>query len=199
MTTVVLMTPATKLPVSLAETKDWLKFPHSETEDDAQIDQLIRQAVNIFERHTGVALITQTWKQYQDGFGTEIHLRRGPVQSISQIDYIDTDGNSQTLSSAVYQTDLVPQPPHNARIKVADGQSWPSIRSTDYNPVTVTFVAGYGSDFNNVAPERRAALMQLAAHLYNNPESFLDMRNDFMAVPAGAVDQMINDRLTWAF
>ena len=199
MTTLVLTTPPTELPVTIAEAKDWLRLPHSETEDDAQIDRLIRQAVNVYERHTGVALITQTWKQYQDGFGTEIQLKRGPVQSVTQIDYIDTDGNSQTLNSAVYQTNLVPQPPDNAAIKVADGQSWPSIRSTDYNPVTVTFVAGYGDDFNDVAPERHTAILSLVAHLYNNPESFLDLRGDFVAVPSGASDQILNDRLTWWF
>ena len=197
--TTVLSSPATKLPVTIAEAKDWLRLPHSETEDDAQIDRLIRQAVNVYERHTGVALITQTWIQYEDSFGTEIRLQRGPVQSITQIDYIDTDGNTQTLSSAVYQTNLVPQPPQNAAIKVADGQSWPSIRSTDYNPVIITFVAGFGDDFNDVSPERHAAVLSLVAHLYNNPESFLDMRGDFVAIPAGAVDQMLNDRLAWVF
>lgn len=79
-------------------------------------------------------------RQYFDLKRNAIVLPIPPVQSISSIQYVDTSGATQTLSSANYILDSNSEP---ARITPAYGLSWPDTR-VQVGAVTVTFVAGYG-------------------------------------------------------
>jgi hypothetical protein len=67
----------------------------------------------------------------------------GPVQGVSQIQYIDASGALQTLSSTVYQVDLNNP---TARILPAYAQYWPYTQPTT-NAVRVTFTAGMVTPF----------------------------------------------------
>jgi len=115
-------------------------------------------------------LVTATWKAYLDGFPAEIQINdKLPIATISSIAYVDDDGDSQTLSSSLYQSDLVSEG-KPARIMPAYGQTWPAVRSGVYNAVTVTFTAGYGATRESVPLGIRHAILMLAADWYNNRE-----------------------------
>ena len=87
-------------------------------------------------------ILNSTWTLILDRFPAEIVIDKVPVTSITSIAYTDVDGDSQTLSSASYQTDLSTND-GPARIKPIESGVWPDTQGSTYGTVTVTFQAGY--------------------------------------------------------
>jgi uncharacterized phiE125 gp8 family phage protein len=134
------------------------------SDEEAKITAAIMDAVDTVERDAERALVRQTWKLYCDEFPCEeIELQMPPVISVTSVTYIDTDGDSQTVSTSDYVSDLKSSP---ARIFPVEGTYWPS---TDCQPnaVTVTFVAGYLATVPRAA--HRAIVMAVKA-LYSGCE-----------------------------
>jgi len=158
--------------VTTAEAKAWLRVDHSN--DDSFIDDLIGFATKRIETKTQRQLTTATWVRYLDKFPTgveSIELERCPVQSVTSITYVDTDGNTQTLDSANYRVDAKSEP---GRITPGYGLNWPSTRRIT-NAVTVTFVAGYG-DAADVDPLALTAIRFAVAYMYSN--RLMDLPDD---------------------
>ena len=108
-----------------------------------------------------------------DIFPSEMVLPRPPVRSITQITYIDENGDGQTLASSVYQTALKGETDH--RITTDVDQSWPSTQAGAYNAVTVRYVAGWSlpSDSPQTYPVPepiRHAILISIAEMYENRE-----------------------------
>ena len=147
-------------PITTAEAKLHLRVDHGD--EDAYIDKKVKQARQHFEEITRRALVNTTFELKLDAFPTEIRPPRSPLSSVSSITYVDTNGDTQTLSASVYSVDTDTEP---GRISLAFNQSWPDIREQN-NAVVVTFVAGYGAAATDVP----AALVQpveiLMAHFY---------------------------------
>lgn len=153
----------TLLPVTLEEVKRALDMEgECDADLDRQLADYIKDAVESVENDSQRALLSGTWKLHLDEFPVFIELRRPPVSAVSSIQYIDTDGNTQTLSSALYQTDLVSEP---ARIWPAYSQVWPEARC-DVNAVTVTFTAGYSSKITVPRHARTAVLVAVKQMYY---------------------------------
>lgn len=142
--------------------------------DDAETRMLLKTRIlpaarRYVERETHRALINQTWVQYHDAFPDVFYLEWSPVSSVTSIQYIDTAGSTQTLSSSNYQTDLVSKP---ARICEARNVTWPSTDDQSMNAVIVTYVAGFGAAAASVPIGYRHAIEILAGHWYWNPDAF---------------------------
>lgn len=90
----------------------------------------------------GRALLTQTWDLKLDYFPAIIWLPLPPLQSVTSITYLDTDGNSQTLATSVYQ--VVNNGNSPSYIREAYSQFWP-VTYDQAQAVTVRFVAGWTS------------------------------------------------------
>ena len=95
-------------------------------------------------------------------------MPRPPLQSVTSITYVDDAGDTQTLSSSLYQVDTKSQP---GRIIPAYGESWPTVRSNTLNAVTVNFVAGYGDDPEDVPAGLRHAVKFLCGHWFEQRET----------------------------
>jgi len=132
-------------PLHLDEVKNHLRVDG--TDDDTLISSLIRAARIYCEKFQNRSYVTQTRKLTLDGFPNEFELGYCPVDSVSSITYIDSAGDTQTLSSSYYDTDATSEP---ARIVEAYSYSWPGIRG-DINSVEVTYIAGYASKVTVVA------------------------------------------------
>lgn len=149
--------------VSMSDIYDHLRVDVSgsppEPEDAATITTYRDAAEAYFDGPGGVlgrALVTQTWRLDLDGFpcGGRYVPGRGmvderaikiplpPLQTVSSITYVDTNGDTQTLATSVYQ--VVNRQRQPSMIVEAYGQSWPSTRNVP-DSVSVTFVAGYGA------------------------------------------------------
>lgn len=133
---IVTFTAPASEPITLAEAKMHCRI------DNADEDELVIMLIASVRQHAETILrrrlITQTLDGYLDAFPMEIKLM--PLQSVTAITYIDTDGNTQTLAADQYLVDATSQP---ARISRAYNVDWPDTRVQN-NAVKVRFVAGYG-------------------------------------------------------
>lgn len=129
-------------PVTAAEIITRLGITSGDV-SSADMDALIKGARQWAEQYTERAFITQTWEKRLDAFSADgIELARGPVQSITSVKYVDSDGAVQTL---VADTDYVFEDYSDpAFVLPAYGTSWPSPRD-EANAVRVQFVSGYGA------------------------------------------------------
>ena len=156
-----LVTPATLSPLTQTEVEDWLRIDP----EDAQagvVAMLITEAAQRFERVTGRALLTQTWRLTLDSWPAVIELPRPPAASVTSITYVDTAGNTQTLSASAYRLNADQWP---ARIEPATGYTWPSLYSWYKEKVKVTYVAGYAAA-TSIPTEIKLALLQHVAYRF---------------------------------
>lgn len=162
-------------PVSLEEAKKHLRVPTNN--EDANIANIyIPAARRRLESELGRQLINATWQFGIDGFPSglcPIQLPVNPVQSVTSIVYVASDGTETTLGSDDYIVDTNSEP---ARIKPAWGTAWPATRArTNAQTVLVTFIAGYGTDAASVPAGLREAMFLLIGHYYYHREAVTAM------------------------
>lgn len=151
--------------VTRQEVKDFVRVDHCD-EDDI-FSRAIDAAVRSVERATGKQLLTATYDlklRCFPGTGGRIEFPRMPVASVSQITYVDTGSQSQTLSSSLYSVDLGSSdvPGH---VEPAYNLTWPSARGFTRGDVTVRFVCGFGASSDIPDTLRHLVILQ-AGHLY---------------------------------
>ena len=157
-----LKTPPASEPLTLAETKSYLKVTGSA--DDTLLSQLIAAIRNSCEDWTGRALVTQTWTLWRDGFPHRkkdrlphdgyfelpvdfadeaqrvLEIPRPPLQSVTFLKTYDTADQATTFDAGKYFVDAASEP---GRIVLNPASSWPSgLRPA--NAVEIEFAAGYG-------------------------------------------------------
>lgn len=156
------VTPPAAEPLSRAEAKLHLRVDL--TDDDADIDDLVRAARELVEEHSGRSLVTQTWRLELDRFPCwDIRLPRGPLQSVTSITYIDVAGATQTLSSSLYRV----VPSRNLVEPVYAGY-WPATQYVS-GAVLVTYAAGFGAA-GAVPLRAKQAIKLLVGEWYANRE-----------------------------
>ena len=113
---------------------------------------MIKGARMLAEGKTRRAFITQTWDWLFDAFpASGLKVPKPPLQSVTSITYIDTDGNSQTLAATEYRVDNSTEP---GRITPAFSKVWPVTRAVT-NAVTVRIVVGFGVAGHETEDEER--------------------------------------------
>tara|TARA_R110002073_G_scaffold68128_3_gene169212 strand:+ start:6418 stop:6939 length:522 start_codon:yes stop_codon:yes gene_type:complete len=150
--------------VALQQVKSFLKV--DDVNSDAEILSLIGTATDHAEKMCNRPFISRTFESTMDKFPDCIELNQNPVQSVDSVEYVDTDGATQTLAATEYKVDLGNKF-RKARIVEAYGKSWPSIRR-EINSVTVTYTAGYGADWNAVPDTIKTVIMYLVNHYFIN-------------------------------
>jgi uncharacterized phiE125 gp8 family phage protein len=177
-----LTTAPTTEPITLADAK--LHCRVDGTDEDTLITELIIAARQYVEGLTRRPLITQSWTYYADDFDYDIELKAN-LQSVTSINYIDTDGNSQLLDTANYSVDTFADV---GVVYPAYGLSWPYARCVN-NSVAIEFVAGYGAAADVPSPITQAMLL-LIGHFYQNRESVMVAVS--VAETPMAVDMLLN-------
>lgn len=140
-----LVKPPTAEPVSRDQAICHLRESDSTAQNEL-IDALITAARESVENFTRRILVQQTLKVTLDRFPGCIELPVSPVREVSSIQYVDTAGSTQTLSTANYQVDLLTD--ERVRIRPVYGETWPSTQPDTFNAVTVTFIAGFAVPFS---------------------------------------------------
>lgn len=159
-------------PVTRAEAK--LHMRVETTAEDSTHTAMIKAAREYCEGVVGRQFVYATWKEYFDRFPSdEIRMSKPPLSSVTSITYVDVDGNTQTWTASLYQTDAISEP---ARIKPVDGESWPTTQDNTYNAVTVTFVAGYGAAASDVPTNFKQAIFLLVGLWHRDREAWVDRR-----------------------
>lgn len=163
-------------PITLAEVKAQCRVTGSD--EDSLLTAYIAAARLFVEQYTSLRIVEQTVDFRAGSFSDLAHLPVAPLQSISSITYLDTDGTEQTLGTTVYEAVLVGLAP-SIRLRV--GQSWPSVRSAS-DAVRVVAVAGYAA---TPEPIKQALLLIVA--------SWFESR-EVGPIPAGALALLTNYR-----
>lgn len=192
-----LVTGPTVEPVTLAEAKAHCRVVIAE--DDALLSGYIQAARERVEAETRRAIITQTWDQKFDfdwprylGEPDENHrrcweigitLQRPPLQSVTSISYVDTQGATQTLAADQYQVVKRNGQSGDGLIVPAYGVTWPQVRDIP-DAITVRFVAGYGG-LESVPGRVRQAMLLMIGDAYENRENQVT-GTIVTALPAGA-------------
>lgn len=162
-----LITKPTKEPVTLKEVKKFCDIEHDD--DDLILERLIAAATTHLQTRSEISVVRQQRRLYLDQF-CEKQLPLGPVQAIQQVQYIDVDGVTQTLSTAVYEIDK-----ETDYILLAYGQTWPSTRYHK-NSVWIDYWCGYFDDasspiklVDDIPDDLKVGLMMVVRDLYDNP------------------------------
>jgi uncharacterized phiE125 gp8 family phage protein len=156
-----LATPPSIEPVTLTEAINHLRVPQYEF--DTEINAMIVATRQYVENYLNQSLISQTWIKFLDKWPSNgiIKLHKGPVISVQNINYLDTDQENQVLDETAYTTDIISQP---ALIKVNE---MPEL-SNDYNPIMIHFTAGYGSRVTDIPKSLKHAILLLLGHFFEN-------------------------------
>jgi len=136
-----LYTPPVGAPVS--DTAAKLHARIDTDADDALVTPMVEAAVDWCEKFEGRSYMIRTYKAYLDGFQNEVYLPYPPLISVSSVQYVDSNGDTQTLSSSYYTVDTTSTP---GRVYLAYNYSWPMTRDVPKS-VTITYVAGYATTF----------------------------------------------------
>ncbi len=151
--------------ITISEAKAHLRV--SGSSDDSYITTLINVAGKLSESYSGLSFVSQERRIKLDTFPCddgEIIVPYGPVQTIDEFTYIDSDGVSPSMvPNTAYRLAS-----HSELARLESIHGWPSTE-TRFNAVTIEYTAGY----NNVGgPElpmtiKQAMLLQIGA-MYEN-------------------------------
>lgn len=171
-------------PVTLAQAKRHLRIDHDE-EDDL-IRMWIQAAREYCETHCQRRFVTQTvvvklcsWPGSQviclDMFGAN------DITAVT-IEYLDINGDEQTLSTTQYQTEFAHQPP---LIVAASGVTWPDLEVDRIYPVTLTLTVGKRPP--DVPAAVRSAMLLMLSYWDENRGGEGGEAKDARGIPAGAL------------
>lgn len=194
------ITPVSAEPLTLEQARTHLRLDvygsPPEHPDDTYVQDLITAARQWCEDYLQRALATKTIEIVYDSFiDNKLRLPVAPIQSITSIEYIDTDGNTQTLATTVYGLDI-----YRNQIYLKYNQQWPDLQPT-VNPVTVTAVVGYtdgqSPDPYPIPEPIRRGMLLIISNLYENrqQDQLGATRISFNSLPMGVYSILAPYRL----
>jgi uncharacterized phiE125 gp8 family phage protein len=153
--------------------KTHLRLDHNDHND--MLVNLIQASREHLEKITGRAFVQQTrGALYKDWPSNEqFVIPYPPLQSVSSIQYTDTDGDTTTWGSSNYEVVTDSEP---GLVVLAYGETWPSatLHQLRY-PIEIQFVCGYESsgspaDYRTNVPEAIKNALKLDVELrYDRP------------------------------
>jgi uncharacterized phiE125 gp8 family phage protein len=137
----VTVTAPTEEPVSLDDAKAQVSII-DDTSHDGRLLRLMKAARLQAEAHTGMRAMTQTVRLELDSFpDDEVDLGVYPIQSITSVQYDDTNNAQQTLVSGTgFYADISGLAP-----RILPVSSWPDTKDGKPGAVRITMVVGYAS------------------------------------------------------
>ena len=149
-----------------------------EPSDRTHVASLIDAATSRLDGRDGIlgrCLVPQVWDLSLDEFPhcREIPLRLPPIMSITSVSYIDTAGDTQTMTSSDYV--LSADRDWRPRLILAYNADWPTARH-QRDAVTIRMECGYDSgnspqDAAGVPQAIKHALLLLISDLYEHRET----------------------------
>lgn len=181
----------TQHAITRSQAKAQLRIKSDEVSEDKIIDIIILVATRVIEKMARRQFVTATYIKSLDEFQDDrnikhpednlhhhhhngdhnniIILEHPPLQELVSIDYIDVDGNQQSVDLNDVQVDTFKEP---GRIAPAFGKSWPAARK-QFSSVLITYKAGFGDDASFIPDDIRGALLILISHYFDNRDLVL--------------------------
>jgi uncharacterized phiE125 gp8 family phage protein len=153
-----------------AEVKNYLKVDDST--DDTLIAAMTKAARAEVESRQNISTLNKTIVQRLERFPSSYKVATDfenvikclvyPLVSVTSITYLDENGVSQVLSPSLYEVDT-----YRGIIAEAVDQDFPDTYLS-LNDVTITYVAGFGSNSTDCPADIRIAILKLIAAMYDN-------------------------------
>lgn len=139
----------------------------------------------------GRAMITQSWAQWVSQSPGWVRLTVGPFQSLTSVEYYDTDNALQTATLTDFEIRLDGD---FVIIKPKEDHVWPPAYLRQ-DAIKITYVAGYGDAAADVPENVRLAIKLLVGHYFLHREAVAE--GNFKALPL-AFDSLIGtERVGW--
>lgn len=159
-----LLAAPTTQPVSLEVAKKHLRIAPDDTDQDDEVERLIRAATTRVERITQRALLAQSWRLVLDAFPSgPVLIPRPPLVTVEAVTYTDALGVDRELDAATYVVN-----PYGliGQITSTQGRCWP-VTAKQAMSLRVDFTAGYTA----VPEDIVSAILLLVGHLDQNREA----------------------------
>ena len=156
-----IVTPAVGEPLDLADVKSHIKFDTSD--EDTDIAAYLTAARERAEDIAGISILLTEYELTLDAFADEIELHNAPVIDIVSVNYVDSDGNTQTLASTVYTLNNNASP---AMMILDYNQEYPETRDV-HNAVTIRYRAGFAAQ---LSVDAGTDIFTVANHYYANDD-----------------------------
>lgn len=150
----------TQEPITLDEAKLFMHI--LEDDENTLIETMIAAAREYAENYTNRQLELATFELTTDCFIQDFTLPKTPVQSITKIEYMDTDGNYQILDSADYYLY------YENEIAKIYFESIPSYKMHK-QALKITFTAGYTTTPKSI----KTYMKMLVSTMYENREAYV--------------------------
>ncbi|WP_430431792.1 head-tail connector protein [Oceanicaulis sp.] len=164
-----LLSPPGAEPVSLEAAKAWLRVSHED--DDALITDVIVSAREHVEARTGLALITQSWRERLDDWprrrlsasGLAVSLAKAPLISVEAVRGRERDGTLSVWDPAEYRVET--GEPGRLVAILPFSLPRPVVKA---GGIEIEFTAGFGETPDDVPAPLRAAILHLVAARYGS-------------------------------
>lgn len=153
-----------------AEVKNYLKV--DDATDDALIAAMNKAARFEVESRQNISTLNKTIVQKLERFPSSYKVATDyenvikclvyPLVSVTSITYLDENGVSRVLNPSLYEVDT-----YRGLITEAVDQDFPDTYLS-LNDVTITYVAGFGTNATDCPSDIRIAVLKLIAAMYDN-------------------------------
>lgn len=152
--------------LKIDELNTWLKLSSDSNEDDLVLS-LVKAAISTIENICNISIFLQTWANYHNDFPlfpvVKIKIYPANVATVTSITYYDEDNAQQTLSTSIYDTDLITQP---AYVTLKVDQDYPATYES-VNNVVINFTAGWAT-WALIPSVLKTAIKMTVTHWYEN-------------------------------
>jgi len=175
MTSYLLAGPAQE-PVTLAEAKAFLRL--DDEAEDGLVSTLVTAARLHVEGITGRALLAQSWRAVLDAWPRDrsVRLPVTPLLSVTAVTAYDADGEGHAVSLAQFW-------PENGKLLLpVNVAGMPTLR--ERGGIEVDYVAGFGSEREDVPADIRQALLALVGYWFEHRDAVI-VAGSGAVVPSG--------------
>jgi uncharacterized phiE125 gp8 family phage protein len=181
-------------PLQITEVKQNLRIDTDNFDQDAELNMMIRTAVETIEEYLGRSLITKTYDMYLDripymqddrlieGFtvGPDLQqtqnyiiLPKSPIVQVQHFKYYNDSDTESTFAASNYYVDNVGEP---ARLVLRKSSTFPSGDLRVANAFKIRFDAGYGTAPKDVPETIKQGISLYVSHLYENRELYIEQK-----------------------
>ena len=154
-----IIAPPTLAPTALAELKVWLGINTSR--DDTELTGLIRTALELCESFIGVMPLVSPCEEVLPTNGAWQTLATKPVQSITGVSAIASNGTRTTLAASDYDIDIDAEGGGHVR----------TTRSLDQSRMAVKFTAGLAEGWDTLPDAIQQGVVRWAAYQHRARDS----------------------------
>lgn len=152
-------------PLTLDQVKKQLEISVSDTTHDIQLASMIQEAREQWEHDTDSVTCYQTLRIKVSDFYDGFELPKGPVQSVTSLQYYDGNNNLQTYSAANYGL-------HKDEIRLGYQVTLPAW-SARWDAWAITYRSGYSQDASLVPAIAKRAMLLLVANYFENRDMLM--------------------------